>query len=131
MGTIFDSNRVCGHEAKEARTELAKLICEMPNTPVILFVRNDEICDDGLTTGHAIDFICVNEVLQYNGRFYDDEKDFVYVYNDNWYDLLERSTDFDEKEALEEAHKIWKQHAVESICVFTTGAALPDKAIIS
>lgn len=131
MRTTYGSNYVCDFDSKEARAQLANLICKMPNAPIILFVRNDEICDDGSTTAHAVDWITVNEVLQYNGRFYDDEEDFLWAYNDGQYDSLDCQEDFNERKVMEEARNIWRERAIESICVGTTGAVLPKDAVVS
>lgn len=96
---------------------------EVPNgsRPVLLFVDNNEICEDFSATTHRISSVRIQEVVLWRGRYYDDESEFVSDWVDRRYDPSMSLTEVEQLEI--EAGHLWFNHSVECV-VCTTAAAL-------
>lgn len=96
---------------------------EAPNgsRPILLFVDNNEICEDFSTTAHRISSVRIQEVVLWRGRYYDDEDEFVSDWVDCRYDPSMSVTEVEQLEI--EAGRLWFNHSVECV-VCTTAAAL-------
>ncbi len=94
--------------------------------PVILFVANDEICDDFCTTAHEVTSSHDCEVVEWRGRFYDDPGEFAEDYADFRWDEGEK----DEAAVRAEARRLWDEHAVLCTVCYTGGTNGPRRCRI-
>lgn len=90
--------------------------------PVLLFVDNNEICEDFSTTAHRISSVRIQEVVLWRGRYYDDEDDFVRDWVDQHYDPSMTTTEAEQIDI--KAGQLWFNHCVECVVCTTTAALL-------